>query len=81
MGCYLVVFGVFVLGGGDALLVEVVEGGLGVGHEDGGVGGDDELGALLGEFVYAGEEGELALGGEGGFGFVENVEAVGSEAV
>ena len=49
----------------------------GVAEEDGGVGGDDELGVLVVAegVVDEDEEGELPLGGEGGFGFVEEEEA------
>ena len=47
--------------------------GFGVAEKDGRVGGDDELGVLVlaQGVVEQDEEGELALRGEGGFGFVE----------
>ena len=34
--------------------------GIGIGHDDGGVRGNDELGSLLDEIVNAGDDGELA---------------------
>lgn len=45
----------------------------GIAEENRGVGGDEELGvAVIGKgAVDEGEEGELAGGGEGGFGLVE----------
>jgi hypothetical protein len=45
------------------------------------MGRDDQLGALTHELVDARQEGELALGREGGLGFVEDVEAAPSEPV
>ncbi|RAO50101.1 hypothetical protein GAR06_00614 [Micromonospora saelicesensis] len=41
------------------------------GQQDGGVGGDDELGAGLSEVVDAGEQRQAAVQGQGGFRFVE----------
>ncbi len=40
------------------------------------MGGDEELGALFHEAIHEDQEAELALRGEGGFGLVEDVEAV-----
>ena len=45
------------------------------------MGGDDELAVLLREIVDSDKEGEKSRGGEGCFGFVENVESIGAEAV
>ena len=62
----------------------VVEGedlGAGVAEQDGGVGGDDELCVLEApeSVVNEDEEGQLTLRGEGGFGFVEQEEAIAGE--
>lgn len=75
--------GVFV---GDLVEVAVVEGEdlrAGVAEQDRRVGGDEELGVLVAAkgVVDEDEEGELALRGEGGFGFVEEEEAVAGELV
>jgi hypothetical protein len=55
--------------------------GAGVAEQDGGVGGDDELCVLEAaeSVVNEDEEGQLTLRGEGGFGFVEQEEAVAGE--
>jgi hypothetical protein len=68
--------GVFV---SDFVQVTVVEGedlGAGVSEQDGGVGGDDELGVFVAAkgVVDEDKERELALWGEGGFGLVEEKE-------
>ena len=65
----------------DAAAVEGEDLGSGVAEQDGGVGGDDELSVLVVAqgVVDEDEEGELALGGEGGFGFVEEEEAGAAE--
>ena len=59
----------------DAELVDPEEVGGGVAHQDGGVGGDQGLGAAVaGEIVEQAEQGHLALRGKAGFGLVEEVE-------
>ena len=57
------VFGIFVGDAFDAAGGKGVNVGIGVGHDDGGMGGDDELGPLLDEVVNAGNDGELAARG------------------
>jgi len=73
--------GLFVFDGMNAVLTELVNHGVGVGHDDGRVGGDDELGAFADEIVDEGEGTQLALRGEGGFGLVEDVEAVAVQSI
>lgn len=55
--------------------------GVGIGHDDGGMGGDDELGLLLDEVVNSSDDGELAAWRESCFRFVEEVEAFSVEAI
>ena len=55
--------------------------GIGVRHDDGRMGGNDELGPLLDQVVDAGDDGELAAWGECSFGFVEEIESFAVEAV
>lgn len=76
-----IVLGLLILHFFDPGLRELVEQRAGKGEEDGGVGGDDELRAVFDQQVHVAEEDELAAGGEGGFGLVEDVEAFGSETV
>lgn len=61
---------------------ELVDRCAGIGEEDGGVSGDDELGVFGFDEITDDEmEGELATGGQGGFGFVDEIEAVIAEPV
>ena len=75
--------GVFVGDGVDDAVVETEDLGAGRGEQDGRVGGDEELrvGVLADGVVEEDEEGELALGRECGFGFVEEEEAGAAELV
>ena len=76
-----VVFGIVIVDAFDSAGRKGVNEGVWIGHKDGGVSGDDELGALLDEIVEAGEDGELATGGERGFGFVKEVKSLAVESV
>src|SRR5262245_53279341 len=52
-----------------------------VGHEDRGVGGDDELRVAVDELTHSPQHSQLARRGQGRFGFVEDVEAIPTEAI
>jgi len=75
--------GVFVGDGVEAAVVEGEDLCARVAEQDWGVGGDDELRVFIAaeRVVNEDEEGELALRREGGFGFVEEEEAVAGELV
>ena len=75
------VFGVLVFDAFDSFFDEEIDIAVGIGHEDRGVGGDDELGMVADEVVDAGEDAHLAGGRQGGFGFVEDVNALAAEAM
>jgi len=62
-------------------VAQLIDAGVGVGHDDGRMGGDQELRAGGGQIVQAREKGELALRRERGFGLIEEVEAGADEAV
>lgn len=67
-------------GGSQTVFVECPYFRFGHADDDGRVAGDDELAVLLGHFVHKEGEGELALRGEGGFGFVDEIESAGMDA-
>lgn len=67
-------FGVLVLDAVDAAFAEFVDPGVGIGEQDGGVRGDDELAAMMNEAVKESDDRELPLRREGGFGFVEEIQ-------
>ncbi len=58
-------------------MVEAVDGGVGAGQQDGGMGGDDKLGmagvSVPGDDI---QQFQLAARREGGFGFVQQVDAL-----
>lgn len=68
--------GVFISDGSDSFGREVIDDGMGIRHDDGGMRGDDELRASLDQLVQADEERQLALRRKSRLRLVEEVEAV-----
>lgn len=76
-----VVRGVGIGGFGVAVLIQYEDARIRVGHEDGRMGADDELGVLVDELPDASKELDLALWGEGGFGLVQEVQPATPESL
>jgi hypothetical protein len=66
---------------GDAIFIKLIDRGMGVSHENWGVGGDNELRALSDELMDSQQGGHLSVWGEGSLGFIKDVEAAGIEPV
>ena len=73
--------GVAVGDGLDGGLGELVDLGAGVRHENGGVGGNDELRALLHQVSNQHHQPHQSRGGECRLGLVENIKPVSAESV
>ena len=76
-----IVLGLFEASRRQTIPVQSVDESTRVRHEDGRVGGHDELAPLLYEVVHYRQRRELALGGERRFWLVEDVKTVRREAV
>ena len=61
--------------------IAVQNAGVGVGHENGGMRGDEKLGILVDEVVDSAHKGQLAGRGESSFRLVEDVESLSGEAI
>ena len=64
-----------------SIIVELVDRRVGVGHQQRGVRGHDELAALIDQVMDANQQLQLAMDRERRFGFVEQEEAVRPEPV
>ena len=80
-GHHLVAVRVLVVAGMDGAVIEGQDLRAGKAQQDGRMGGDDELSAAFGTAADLHEKGQLALGREGRFRFVQQIEASGAEAV
>lgn len=80
-GHHLVAVRVLVFAGMDGTVIKCQDLRARQAQQNGGMGGYDELGAVSGAAVYFHQERQLALRREGGLRFIEQVEAVRTEAV
>lgn len=72
---YLVMFGGLVGDGFETVVVKAVKAGPLHGHQNGGMGGDDELGmAGAAQFVEEAAQLQLGFGRQGGFGFIQKMQ-------
>lgn len=77
----LIMVGVFVLDAFKPMLRRLIDPGVGIAEQDGGVGGDDQLRASVHQLVDLGQEGQLPRRRQCSLRFVQDIEAVTSEPV
>ena len=73
---YAVAVRLFVFEPMDSIVIETVDISIGDGKEDGRMRDNNILGAFSSHLNHAGEEGKLAVGREGRFGFVHQEQAL-----